>query len=114
MHSNIVASDYNLIYFGISKQNSEFIMYSFFFKMANSIKLKIIMNQIAWEKELSRKKNIIENNLVDAQFKWKIMNYNWELLKSIFLDAQNQKPVIAKHDTLKTDNKAKQHVSKQN
>lgn len=41
------------------------------------------------------------------------MNYNWELLQSIFIDAQNQKPGIAKHNSLKTDNKAKQHVSKQ-
>lgn len=72
------------------------------------------MNQITWEKELSRKKNIIENSLVDAQFKWKIMNYNWELLKSIFVAAQTQKPIIANRNSLKTDNKAKQHISKQN
>lgn len=90
-------------------------MHSFFFKTANSIKLKIIMNQIAWEKELSRKKrNKMENRLVDAQFKWKIMNYNWELLKSIFAEAPNQKPIIAKHNSLKTDNKGNQRVTKQN
>lgn len=47
------------------------------------------MNQITWDKELSRRKKN-ENSSVDAQFKWKIMNYNWELLKSIFLDAQTQ------------------------
>jgi len=61
-----------------------------------------------------QEKKIIETSLVDAQFKWKIMNYNWELLKSIFLAAQNQKPIIAKHNSLKTDNQEKQRVSKQN
>lgn len=61
-----------------------------------------------------KKKEGGENSLVDAQFKRKIMNYNWEPLKSIFLNAQNQKPINTKHNSLKTDNKANQHVLKQN
>lgn len=68
------------------------------------------MNQITWEKELRRKK---EKKGVDAQFRWKIMNYNWEPLKSIFLNVKNQKPIITKHNCLKSNNKANQHVLKQ-
>lgn len=35
------------------------------------------------------------------------MNYNCELLKSIFLDAQNKTPRMAKLNFLKTDDKTK-------